>query len=49
MHDISLKRATKSRDDNVRERLVLEGRVKTYRYIDEEELAQLAAEQEQTP
>lgn len=49
MHDISLKRAKIDKNGDGRERLLLEGRVKTYRYIDEEELAQLAAEQEQTP
>lgn len=47
MHDISLKRAeaNQSRYGNSEGRLVLEGRVKTYRYVDEEEVAQRAAEQ----
>jgi type IV pilus assembly protein PilO len=41
MHDISLRRASKTNigDDG---RLILEGTVKTYRYIDEEEAAELA-------
>ena len=44
MHDISLRRAT-DRDVGARAgdgRLILEGTVKTYRYIDEEEAAQRA-------
>jgi len=41
MHDISMRPAGGQNDSG---RLVLEGRVKTYRYIDEEEAAQLAAE-----
>ena len=47
MHDISLKRASanQSRYGNSEGRLILEGRVKTYRYVDEEEVAQRAAEQ----
>lgn len=47
MHDISLKRAkaNQSRYGNSEGRLVLEGRVKTYRYVEEEEVAQRAAEQ----
>jgi type IV pilus assembly protein PilO len=47
MHDISLKRATanQSRYGNSEGRLILEGRVQTYRYVDEEEVAQRAAEQ----
>jgi type IV pilus assembly protein PilO len=47
MHDISLKRAAagQSRYGNSEGRLILEGRVKTYRYVDEEEVAQRAAEQ----
>jgi len=40
MHDISMKRAPSSQG-----RLVLEGRVNTYRYVDEEEQDQRAAEQ----
>lgn len=46
MHDISLKRAAanQSRYGDSEGRLVLEGRVKTYRYVDEEEVAQRAAE-----
>jgi len=47
MHDIALRRATErdvgvSRNDG---RLILEGTVKTYRYIDEEEAAERAAQQ----
>jgi type IV pilus assembly protein PilO len=45
MHDIALRRATE-RDVGARAgdgRLILEGTVKTYRYIDEEEAAQRAA------
>ncbi len=47
MHDISLKRATagQSRFGDSEGRLVLEGTVKTYRYVDEEEVAQRSAEQ----
>ena len=49
MHDISLRRAeaNQSRYGNSEGRLILEGRVKTYRYVDEEEFAQ--REMEQTP
>jgi type IV pilus assembly protein PilO len=47
MHDIALRRANErdvggSRNDG---RLILEGTVKTYRYIDEEEAAERAAQQ----
>ena len=47
MHDISLKRATanQSRYGDSVGRLILEGTVKTYRYVDEEEVAARAAEQ----
>jgi len=47
MHDISLKRAAanQSRFGDSEGRLILEGTVKTYRYVDEEEVAQRAAEQ----
>lgn len=47
MHDISLKRATanQSRYGDSEGRLILEGRVKTYRYVDEEEAAATAVEQ----
>jgi type IV pilus assembly protein PilO len=47
MHDISLKRASanQSRYGDSEGRLILEGMVKTYRYVDEEEVAQRAAEQ----
>jgi len=47
MHDISLKRAKahQSRFGKSKGRLILEGRVKTYRYVDEEEQAQNAVEQ----
>jgi len=47
MHDISLTRAAanQSRFGDSEGRLVLEGRVKTYRYVDEEEVAQMSAEQ----
>ncbi len=47
MHDISLRRAeaNQSRYGDSEGRLILEGRVKTYRYVDEEELAQSSAEQ----
>jgi len=46
MHDISLKRAGagQSRYGNSEGRLILEGRVKTYRYVDDEESAQRSAE-----
>lgn len=42
MHNVSLRRATGSR--RAEGRLILEGQVKTYRYIDENEAASLAAE-----
>jgi type IV pilus assembly protein PilO len=42
MHDISLRRADKSNIKGGDGRLILEGTVKTYRYIDEEEAAELA-------
>ena len=47
MHDISLKRAAagQSRYGDSEGRLVLEGRVKTYRYVDDDEAASRAAEQ----
>lgn len=47
MHDISLRRAeaNQSRYGNSEGRLILEGRVKTYRYVDEEEVAQREMEQ----
>jgi len=47
MHDISLKRAAAGQSiyGDSEGRLILEGRVKTYRYVDEEEVAQRAAEQ----
>ena len=47
MHDISLRRAAAGQSifGDSEGRLVLEGRVKTYRYVDEEEVAQRAAEQ----
>ena len=47
MHDIALTRAAanQSRYGDSEGRLILEGRVKTYRYVDEEEVAQRAAEQ----
>ena len=47
MHDISLTRAAanQSRFGDSEGRLILEGRVKTYRYVDEEEVAERAAEQ----
>jgi type IV pilus assembly protein PilO len=46
MHDISLKRAAanQSRYGDSEGRLILEGRVKTYRYVDEEEVAQRSAD-----
>ena len=45
MHDISLKRAgaNQSRFGNSEGRLILEGRVKTYRYVDEDEAAKQTA------
>lgn len=47
MHDISLKRAAanQSRYGDSEGRLILEGQVKTYRYVDEVEVAQRSAEQ----
>jgi type IV pilus assembly protein PilO len=47
MHDISLRRATAGLSiyGDSEGRLILEGRVKTYRYVDEEEVAQREAEQ----
>jgi type IV pilus assembly protein PilO len=47
MHDISLKRAAanQSRFGDSEGRLIREGTVKTYRYVDEQEVAQRAAEQ----
>jgi len=47
MHDISMRRAeaNQSRYGNSEGRLILEGRVNTYRYVDEEEVAQREAEQ----
>ena len=47
MHDISLTRAKagQSRFGDSEGRLVLEGRVKTYRYVDENEVAQRSVEQ----
>ncbi|GMR14806.1 MAG: type 4a pilus biogenesis protein PilO [Gammaproteobacteria bacterium] len=47
MHDIALTRAkaNQGRFGGTEERLVLEGRVKTYRYVDEDEVAERAAEQ----
>lgn len=47
MHDISLKRAKSGQSiyGDSEGRLLLEGTVKTYRYVDEEEVAQRAAEQ----
>ena len=46
MHDISLKRAgaNQSRFGDSEGRLVLEGRVKTYRYVDDEEAAERSGE-----
>jgi len=46
MHDISLRRAeaNQSRFGNSEGRLILEGRVKTYRYVDEEEVAERGSE-----
>lgn len=47
MHDISLRRAAAGQSiyGDSAGRLILEGRVKTYRYVDEDEVAQRAAEQ----
>jgi type IV pilus assembly protein PilO len=47
MHDISLKRAeaNQSRFGDSEGRLILEGRVKTYRYVDENEASQVTVEQ----
>jgi type IV pilus assembly protein PilO len=47
MHDISLKRAAagQSRYGDSEGRLILEGTVKTYRYVDEDEVAERSAEQ----
>jgi type IV pilus assembly protein PilO len=47
MHDISLRRAeaNQSRYGNSEGRVILEGRVKTYRYVVEEEVAQREMEQ----
>ena len=47
LHDISLTlaKANRSRFGDSEGRLILEGRVKTYRYVDEDEVAQRAAEQ----
>lgn len=42
MHNVSLRRATGGA--RAEGRLILEGQVKTYRYIDEDEAAQIAAE-----
>lgn len=42
MHNVSLRRATGS--ERAEGRLILEGQVKTYRYIDEAEAAELVAE-----
>lgn len=49
MHDISLRRAgrNQSRFGDSEGRLILEGQVKTYRYVDEEEVAQRSAGQPQ--
>ncbi len=46
MHDISLKRAAANQSNlgDSEGRLILEGQVKTYRYVDEEEQAQRATE-----
>jgi type IV pilus assembly protein PilO len=46
MHDISLKRAAKNQSNfgDSEGRLILEGQVRTYRYVDEEELAERATE-----
>lgn len=46
MHDIALTRANTSAQNQLGDgQLVLEGRVKTYRYVDEDEVAQRQAEQ----
>ena len=47
MHDISLRRAAANQSiyGDSEGRLILEGRVKTYRYVDEDEVAQRAVEQ----
>jgi type IV pilus assembly protein PilO len=46
MHDIALTRANASQQFGSADgRLILEGRVKTYRYVDEDEVAQRTAEQ----
>jgi type IV pilus assembly protein PilO len=47
MHDISLRRASANQSifGDSEGRLILEGRVKTYRYVDEDEVAQRSAEQ----
>jgi len=47
MHDISLKRAAAGQSiyGDSEGRLILEGTVKTYRYVDEDEVAERAAEQ----
>ncbi len=47
MHDISLRRATanQSRYGDSEGRLILEGTVKTYRYVEEEEVAERSVEQ----
>jgi type IV pilus assembly protein PilO len=42
MHDISLRRANERDAKGGEGRLILEGTVKTYRYIDEDEAAELA-------
>jgi len=49
MHDISLRRASTKDIGGDDGRLILEGTVKTYRYIDEEEAAELAAAQVNQP
>lgn len=46
MHDIALTRANTNQQSGLSDgRLVLEGRVKTYRYVDQEEVAERNAEQ----
>ena len=46
MHDIALTRANANQQSGLSDgRLVLEGRVKTYRYVDQEEVAERNAEQ----
>jgi type IV pilus assembly protein PilO len=47
MHDISLRRANRGDIGGGEGRLILEGTVKTYRYIDEEEAAERAQASEQ--